>query len=171
MLDFKQYDSAFVKHHASLDITVTPILSWSFYREYLDEVKKIFEDCNKLNVIAINNKWSEIDWDFKNKLKEEVVIVTDANLEIVFASHNMTKMNGYIEEEVIGKTPKMFQGHASSLTTSSEIRKAIHQQQPFEKTVLNYNKNGETYVCLIKGFPVFNVKGKLSHFIAFEKAA
>jgi PAS domain S-box-containing protein len=39
-------------------------------------------------------------------LKEEVVIVTDAKLEIVFASHNMTKMNGYIEEEVIGKSPK-----------------------------------------------------------------
>jgi hypothetical protein len=32
---------------------------------------------------------------FQNKLKDEVVIVTDAKLEIVFASHNMTKMNGY----------------------------------------------------------------------------
>jgi hypothetical protein len=28
-----------------------------------------------------------------------VVIVTDAKLEIVFASHNMTKMNGYVEEK------------------------------------------------------------------------
>jgi hypothetical protein len=27
------------------------------------------------------------------------VIVTDAKLEIVFASHNMTKMNGYVEEK------------------------------------------------------------------------
>jgi hypothetical protein len=35
---------------------------------------------------------------------------------------------------------------------------------------VNYNKNGEIYICLIKGFPVFNIKGKLSHFIAFEKA-
>jgi hypothetical protein len=33
---------------------------------------------------------------FQNKLKDEVVIVTDAKLE--FASHNMTKMNGYVEE-------------------------------------------------------------------------
>jgi PAS domain S-box-containing protein len=102
---------------------------------------------------------------------EEVVIVTDSKLEIVFASHNMTKMNGYVEEEVIGRSPKMFQGNASSRVTSSEIREAIQLQQPFEKTVVNYNKNGEIYICLIKGFPVFNVKGKLSHFIAFEKAA
>jgi hypothetical protein len=42
-------------------------------------------------------------------------------------------------------------------------------QQPFEQTVVNYNKNGEIYICLIKGFPVFNIKGKLSHFIAFER--
>jgi PAS domain-containing protein len=42
---------------------------------------------------------------FQNKLKDEVVI-TDAKLEIVFASHNMTKMNGYVEEEVIGRSPK-----------------------------------------------------------------
>jgi PAS domain S-box-containing protein len=83
----------------------------------------------------------------------------------------MTKMNGYIESEVLGKSPKMFQGHNSSKTTSSEIREAIQSERPFVKTVVNYNKNGEIYVCLIKGFPVFNLKGKLSHFIAFEKAA
>jgi hypothetical protein len=44
---------------------------------------------------------------FQNKLKDEVVIVTDAKLEIV-ASHNMTKMNGYVEEEVIGRSQKCF---------------------------------------------------------------
>jgi PAS domain S-box-containing protein len=171
MLDFKHYDSAFAKRYDTLYRTGVPILSWNFHREYLDEVKNIYVDCIKLNLIASNSKWGVKDWDFKNKLKEEVVIVTDAKLSIVFASHNLTKMNGYKEEEVIGKSPKMFQGYASSLATSSEIRKAIQLQQPFEKTVLNYNKNGETYVCLIKGFPVFNIKGKLSHFIAFEKAA
>jgi hypothetical protein len=65
----------------------------------------------------------------------------------------------------------MFQGKNSNVVTSSEIREAIQLQQPFEKIVVNYNKSGEIYICLIKGFPVFNVKGKLSHFIAFEKAA
>jgi hypothetical protein len=37
----------------------------------------------------------------------------------------MTKMNGYVEEEVIGRSPKMFQGHSSNVLTSSKIRKAI----------------------------------------------
>jgi hypothetical protein len=63
----------------------------------------------------------------------------------------------------------MFQGHSSNVLTSSKIRKG-NSTQAFEQTVVNYNKNGEIYICLIKGF-VFNIKGKLSHFIAFEKAA
>ena len=128
-------------------------------------------DCNKLSLIASSSKWVVNDWDFKNKLKEEVIIVTDTKLEIVFASHNLTKMNGYREEEVMGRSPKMFHGSATNSLTSNEIRKAIQLQEPFEKTVLNYKKNGDTYLCLIKGFPVFNRKGELSHFIAFEKAA
>ena len=80
-------------------------------------------------------------------------------------------MNGYREEEILGNSPKMFHGEATCQTVSKEIRNAIELQVPFEKTVLNYKKNGETYLCLIKGFPIFDSKGKLSHFIAFEKAA
>lgn len=80
-------------------------------------------------------------------------------------------MNGYSPIEVLGKSPKMFQGELTDSIVSSEISEAIKRQQSFEKTVLNYKKNGEVYVCLIKGYPVFNIKGQLSHYIAFEKAA
>jgi hypothetical protein len=54
--------------------------------------------------------------------------------------------------------------------TSREIRDKINQELPFEKKVINYKKNGKTYDCLIKGYPIKNKKGKLTHFIAFEKA-
>jgi hypothetical protein len=52
------------------------------------------------------------------------------------------------EEEVIGRSQKCF--ILLNVLTSSKIRKAT-SQQPFE-TVVNYNKNGEIYICLIKGF-------------------
>jgi hypothetical protein len=54
---------------------------------------------------------------------------------------------------------------------SKEISKAIQLQQAFQKRVLNYKKNGEVYACLIKAYPIFNAKGELSHYIAFEIAA
>ena len=80
-------------------------------------------------------------------------------------------MTGYREDEVVGKSPKMFQGPETSSVVREEIRLAIKSHEIFEKTILNYKKNGETYFCTINAFPVFNLKGKLTHFIAFEKAA
>lgn len=171
MGNFNQYDKAAAKHFQNLKIKTVPLISWDFHHILFDGVKEILLDVNKLNKIATKNKWVQNDWDLKAMLTEEVIIVTDAKLSIVFASHNLVKMNGYLEQEVLGKSPKMFHGEATNLKTSNEIREAIQLKQPFEKTVLNYKKNGETYQCMIKGFPVFNLKGEVSHFIAFEKAA
>jgi PAS domain S-box-containing protein len=171
MNNFRQYEDAIAMYHNGLNVKTPPIFCWDFHNEFLTAVKSFFQDLNKLNSIASQNKWIQNNWDIKNSLKEEVIIVTDAKLKIVFASHNIVKMNGYVEAEVLGKSPKMFQGEATNQITSNEIRKAIVEQLPFEKIVMNYKKNGEVYACLIKGFPVFNVKGDLSHYIAFEKAA
>jgi hypothetical protein len=46
----------------------------------------------------------------------------------------------------------MFQGHSSSVLTSSKIRKAIQLQQPFEQTVVNYNRMVKFISVLLKGF-------------------
>jgi PAS domain S-box-containing protein len=171
MTDFREYEDAIAMYYNTLSVKTVPVYSWDFHNEFLSSVQNIFLDLNKLNTIASQNKWTENNWDLNASLNQEVVIVTDAKLNIVFASHNMKKMNGYSEAEVLGKSPKIFQGEVTNLHTSNEIRKAILDQKPFEKTVLNYKKNGKVYVCLIKGFPVFNSKGLLSHYIAFEKAA
>ena len=171
MINFKQYEEAAAKYAASLSIKVAPVFSWDFHQEFLKDLKNSYLDVTKLEIMGLKNHWDYNNWDWITLLKEEVVIVTDSQLRIVFASKNIVKMNGYNEEEVIGKSPKMFQGQKTSEITSSEIRLAIELKQPFEKTVLNYKKNGDTYLCLIKGFPVFNTKGDVTHFIAFEKAA
>jgi PAS domain S-box-containing protein len=172
MSNLKQYEEAIVNYHSILRVKSLPIFSSNFHYEFLKEVKESFLDLNSLKEIAQKNKWkSSSEWDIKAPIKEEVIIVTDAKLRIVFASHNMVKMNGYLAKEVLGKSPKMFQGQVTDRVVSNEINVAIQSQQAFEKTVLNYKKNGEIYACLIKGYPVFNLKGQLSHYIAFEKAA
>jgi PAS domain S-box-containing protein len=172
MSNLNQYEGAIVNYHNDLRIKSLPVFSLDFHYELLKEVKKSFLDLKTLKQIAHQNKWKlSPDWDISAPIKEEVIIVTDAKLTIVFASHNMFEMNGYLGTEVLGKSPKMFQGQVTDSNVSKEINTAIQSQQAFEKTVLNYKKNGEIYACLIKGYPVFNLKGQLSHYIAFEKAA
>lgn len=171
MSTLHQYDSAIANYYNAMRVKTLPLYSFDFHHEYRKDLQNIFVDSVKLRAIAQDNKWVANEWDLQEKLQEEVVIVTDAQLRIVFASQNMVKMNGYEVSEVLGKSPKIFQGEATNHITSKEIRLAIQSQQSFEKVVMNYKKDGSIYACTIKGFPVFNIKGELSHYIAFEKAA
>lgn len=171
MKDLLEYDKAKSNHSNHLSLNRMPLISWDFYGTFLQNLNNEFSDLKELGSLTTSNNWIS-EFDFEKELQQEsVILVTDPTLKIVFASYNLNKMTGYESNEVIGKTPKFFQGEATSKQTNIEIRKAIENHQPFEKTVVNYRKSGETYDCLIKGFPVFNKKGKLSHFIAFEKVA
>lgn len=117
------------------------------------------------------NQWN-LNFSLKEAINDKnVVVVTDPKLSIVFTTANMFALNGYRPEEVIGKSPKMFQGKDTCPKTSFAIRQAVLSQQPFDEVVLNYCKDGSIYTCRIKGYPVFDKKGVLKNFIALEKAA
>ena len=171
MKDLFEYDKAKSFYLSNLSLNRMPLISWDFYGTFLQKLNTDFSDLKKLENLSVANNWIT-NFDLQKELQDEnVIVVTDSNLKIVFASHNLVKMTGYESEEVIGKTPKFFQGKATSKQVNTEIRKAIEAHQSFEKTIVNYRKSGEIYDCLVKGFTIFNKKGELSHFIAFEKAA
>lgn len=149
--------------------TLVPILALDLHYEYLNELKAVFADMKKVSKISSQFHWREENLKIEERIKDEVVLITDSDLKIVFASKGIKKMTGYAEEEVLGKTPKMFQGPQTCQSVLKEIKDAIKQKIPFKKTIENYKKNGETYKCQVDAIPVFNQKGKLSHFIAFEK--
>ncbi|KAF2334728.1 PAS domain-containing protein [Flavobacterium ginsenosidimutans] len=152
-----------------LERNSVPILAWDFHYEYVNELKALSADLKKVSQISTEFTWDEKKLNIQERIKDEVVLVTDLDLRIVFASSGIKKMTGYREEEILGKTPKMFQGPATSQKDLREIRDAVKLKIPFEKTLENYRKNGNTYKCIINAFPVFNLKGEASHFIAFEK--
>lgn len=171
MSDLSEYDKAKSAYLNKMNSNRMPLISWDFYGGFFKKLSQDLSDLKKLENLMSANNWVS-DFDFQKELQEEnVIVVTDPALKIVFASHNMIKMTGYESDEIIGKTPKFFQGEKTSLQTNLKIRKAINARQPFEEVIVNYKKSGEMYDCLVKGFPVFNKKGELSHFIAFERAA
>lgn len=146
-----------------------PIMAWEFHCEYLKELKAVLSDLKKMKKISDQFAWNDVNLDIKDRIQDEVVLVTDLDLKIVFASNGIKKMTGYKEEEVLGKTPRMFQGPTTCKTAVEEMREAVKLQIPFEKTIQNYRKDGRVYKCKINASPVFNIKGQLTHFIAFEK--
>lgn len=166
-----EYENAVAKYSSALDVVPVPLYSWDFFGNYLEGLKLTLSDLAQLKELSKANRW-KFNWNFEEELqKDHVIVVTNNRLEIVFASDNMVKMTGYASDEILGKTPKIFQGSKTSKKDLKQIREAIDAKIPFEKTIINYKKSGETYPCHIKAFPIFNSKKQVVNFIAFEKAA
>ncbi|MCE2613471.1 PAS domain-containing protein [Flavobacteriaceae bacterium D16] len=170
MQEIKNFDKAAEKYYTKLKFNSLPLLSWDIFGQHYQKISAFFNDLADFSVIAKHSNWKTHS-EIKKALleKDQIVIVTDPELNIVKASHNIFHMNGYSQEEIIGQKPKIFQGPDTCKQTTQYISKAIQQQKSFETTVLNYRKDGSAYKCWIKGEPVFNKKGKVVHFIAYEK--
>jgi len=158
-----QYEKAFVAYYNKLKLVYTPLISWDFFSNQNQEI-------NCYNAIQKNWKSKE---NFQKKVYQQKreIIITNIHQEIVFATQGIHTMNGYRAHEIIGKSPKMFQGQLTSKTVTSKIKEAIQNQLPFKEIIINYKKDGTTYLCEIEAFPKFNSKGELVNYIAFERIA
>jgi PAS domain S-box-containing protein len=149
-----------------------PLLCWDIFMNSYRRKIVLLEDAKSIYDLSKKFKWKH-NWDFRQKIVSEnkIVIITTSTFEIVTASSNITEMNGYEVNEIIGKYPSMFQGIETRETSRQLIREAIKELRPFETNIINYHKRGNPYNCHIQGYPVFNIYNQLSHFIAFEDIA
>ncbi|WP_366185234.1 PAS domain-containing protein [Flavobacterium ovatum] len=158
-----EYDKALVKYSNTLRIVSLPLLSWDFFASHTFEINKF---------VAIQKHWkSKVDFSAINSNAKTQILITNSKQEIVFASQGIHQMNGYQAREIIGKTPKIFQGELTSSASREKIKVAIQNNLPFKEVLINYKKDGSTYLCEIEAFPKFNKKGELVNYIAFERIA
>lgn len=147
----------------------TPLLSWDIFLQGYHRRIALAKDLGQLNDIAQVNEWAGA-WPLEDMLmkKEKVILVTGPDQKIAFASSNLLTMNGYLPSEVIGRTPRMFQGKETDPKLKTIARNAIASVRPFALSLINYRKNGLPYHCRVEGHPIFDRKGKLVNFLAFE---
>ena len=158
---FDKYDQAWVKYHKKIKLLPLPLLSWDVFSNLNLEIL-IF---NKLQKSWINKE------NYYNQISNKPVIITDSKLTILFATKEISRLTGYSSSEIIGQSPKMFQGNLTNEVSRSNIREAIKNKHPFKEIVINYKKDGTFYKCEIEAYPKFDAKNNLVNYIAFEKIA
>lgn len=168
MKEFEAYDKPIADYLRNLKGVAAPLLSWDYHAQ---GASTAFQDIRALLRFATEHDWVIDESIGRNLSPRQVIVVTDPDIRIVFATRNMTAMNGYQAKEVIGLSPRTFQGPATDPAARKRIRQAIAERRPFQEVLVNYFKDGTPYDCLVKGFPVFDSAGALRHFIAFETAA
>ncbi|MDR3457706.1 MAG: PAS domain S-box protein [Verrucomicrobiae bacterium] len=103
----------------------------------------------------------------------ESIMITDAELDlpgpkIIFVNPAFTKMTGYNEADVLGKTPRILQGPHTDRTVLDRLRKNLEQGRVFEGEAINYRKDGTEFNLEWQIAPLRNVSGKITHFVAIQ---
>ncbi len=104
--------------------------------------------------------------------QNDVLIITEfegTTDRIVYANEAIARHAGYAPEEVIGNTPRMFQGPDTSRETLERIRSAVDGWFPIRAELLNYRKDGTTYWNEIEITPIFGSDGVATHMVSVQR--
>ncbi len=106
-------------------------------------------------------------------MSHPAMVITDAGLgaaglTIRWVSPEFEKMTGYDASELIGRKPSMLQGEKTSKAALAALRRAIRAGAMHRTTLVNYRKNGESYLCDIEIRPIFGEVGEIICFLAIE---
>ena len=99
---------------------------------------------------------------------QQVVVITNAKQEIIYANPAFTRVTGYELNEVLGKTPRILQGPETSQATRMALREAIAAGNPVHVEILNYGKNGRPYWQDLSIVPVRDDTGEVVNYVSIQ---
>ena len=120
----------------------------------IDERMDTLQEVEKLSLVASKT--------------ENLVIITDANEKIEWVNDGFVKRTGYKLSDVIGKTPRIFQGPETEQAALDRIRIGINAGESVTEEVLNYTKDGQKLWLKININPVFDDSHQLIRLVAME---
>lgn len=116
--------------------------------------KKIEEELQELSLVAKNTS--------------NYVIITDKEKRIKWVNESLLKVSGYSFEELIGKSPKIFQFEKTNKDTITLIQQKLNNNEEVKTEILNRGKHGNEYWLELNIVPLKNDKGDSYGYIAVE---
>ncbi len=116
--------------------------------------KEIENDVSRLSMVA--------------KKTSNSVIITDVNRKILWANESTLRLTGYTLDEIIGRSPKMFQFEKTNTETIQIIRDKLSNLEEVQTEILNKGKNGNEYWLDLNIVPLFNEEEIHIGFMAVE---
>jgi two-component system, OmpR family, phosphate regulon sensor histidine kinase PhoR len=88
---------------------------------------------------------------------------------IIYVNEACCSMTGYTKEELVGQTPRIFQGPETSRTKLDIIKDALAKKKKVRIDLLNYKKSGEAFLIDMEIIPVKAGDSTSSYFIAIQR--
>jgi two-component system, cell cycle sensor histidine kinase and response regulator CckA len=99
------------------------------------------------------------------------IVITDphaADNPIIYASPSFSSLTGYDIEEIIGRNCRFLQGVATDVAAVAKVRAAIEAGQACTVELLNYRKDGSSFLNQLALSPVLDDVGQLLHFVGVQ---
>lgn len=107
---------------------------------------------------------------------KDMVIVTEAQASpvtgrrpIVYVNQALLRHTGYSAAEMLGHSPSMLQGPATDPAAVSRMSKRLDQGLPVYEKLLNYRKDGSTYITELHITPFAGESGEVTHFLSVQR--
>ncbi len=96
----------------------------------------------------------------------EAIIVTDRDGNIIKANKAFTKITGYTEDEVIGKSPNILKSGKHDKAFYTRMWDKLRKEGYWRGEIFNKRKNGEIYPELLSITAVKDENGKVINYVA-----
>ncbi|MGQ4879103.1 diguanylate cyclase [Billgrantia sp. LNSP4103-1] len=96
----------------------------------------------------------------------QATLITDAEMRIERVNQAFTDITGYLPEEVIGHTPRLFKSGRHDKRFYGQLWESVRETGHWQGEIWNRNKYGEIYPLWQSITAVHDTAGRIRHFIA-----
>jgi PAS domain S-box-containing protein len=106
---------------------------------------------------------------------KESIIITEADFgnhklpKIVYVNPAYTSITGFEPDEVLGKTPDLFQGQKADFSVIRKMLKTVQSRTETQIETLSSRKNKEDFWLRFSMIPIYNVENELTHWVSMQK--
>jgi diguanylate cyclase (GGDEF)-like protein/PAS domain S-box-containing protein len=105
----------------------------------------------------------------------DIIVITDTTAQgdggprIVYVNPAFEKLMGYRAEEVIGQSPRLFNGPDTDRHTRYRIRKALREGKGIRTEILKYTTGGDPRWLDMNIVPLRDNQGAVTHYASIER--
>jgi diguanylate cyclase (GGDEF)-like protein/PAS domain S-box-containing protein len=132
------------------------------------------DDGNLTHFVSVQQDLSDIDQAERHSrllahaldAAGDPVLVTDTRSHIIFANAAFAELTGYQPEELLGKTPALFQSGQHDQNFYDELHQSLSSGHDFLATFVNRKRDGTVYHAEQNISPILDEHGHITHYVS-----